>query len=400
MTPKEKFEQVIQMIEERVEQPEYSSQEIAMEVARFSGLQLRDMSTVFSYLLNMTLNSYIMNRKLMASYMFLMNSARMDSVRAVELAGYADQPTFHKAFKRSFNMTPKEAFLQKDRRKFVPIITWDALSGNSISPLNREINDLELMDSTTFGMPESSFNVLNEVLDLESFYGLPRLFSEYAYELSTKTDHSLADCFRYADSLHEYSGDFQWLEGFNRSHEELLREVADDELIQTVFFEKGISVSVLVELRDFYNASLDVLMKCDMNMLKMFPGFEEEYSMQFAYYVRAYEYYAERIPVNDDDDRFNKYLDEVMVGKPIETAFEHVSERDISPDKDYDEYEEKENDQYSSKNFDDRYYSIEELAKEEEMWRGRSIDEDLYYDPDNTAYSDYDDEDDGFHIED
>ena len=404
MTPKERFEQVIQLIEQRARQPEWSSQEIAMEAARSNGIQLRDMSTIFSYLLSMTLNNYIMSRKLMAAYSFLVNSEKPNTSHAVDLAGYADQPSFHKAFKKMFNMTPKEAFIQKDSSKYVPAITWDVLSGYSASQFDEEMDGAELKETTTFGIPDSAFSVLTEVLDLEAFYGLPRLYSKYAYELAQITDYTLQDCFRYANSLHEYCGDFSGCEPFNQTHEELLHEVADDELIQTVFFARGISVSFLVELRDFYNASIDDLMKCDMTMLKMFPGFERAHSMQFKYYVRAYEYYAKRLPVREDDQRFNGFIDEVMVGKPIEEAYELsylYADDDDDFDDDFDEDDFMDymtNGRKREQEEAERYSSIERMAAEEERWHGRSLNSDLDYDAENAGYSDYE-EDFSFQIE-
>lgn len=386
MTPKEKFENVVQMIERKVCEPGHSSQEIATEAARSSGLQLRDMSTVFGYLLDTTLNSYIMTRKLMAAYSFLVKSEKMDSIHAVDLAGYADQPSFHKAFKKLFNMTPKEAFNKKDTSKYIPAISWDMLSGGSTSQLNKRMDGTELKESTTFGIPDSSFSVLTEVLDLESFYGLPRRFSEYAYELSKSTGHTMQDCFRYADSLHEYCGDLNESEEDQQSYEEELHEVADDQMIQTVFFSRGISVTVLVELRDTFGASLEDLMKCDMIMLSMFPGFERTYSMKFSYYVRAYEYYAKHLKISEDDHWFNAYLDEIMVGTPIEIAFENVYPfAAAEEDDDYGE------DSYTHDDFDEggRYSIMERLAEEESRWHGRRIDTDLFYDPDNPAYTEY-----------
>ena len=40
----------------------------------------------------------------------------------------------------------------------------------------------------------------------------------------------------------------------------------------------------------------------------------------------------------------------------------------------------------------ERYSSIERMAAEEELWHGRSLDGDLYYDADNAGYSDYEED--------
>ena len=118
MNTSEKFDHMIEEIERKVKQAELSSQQIAEEVARSNGLGLRSMSDVFNYLLSTSLNSYILGRKMMASYSFLIGGDKKNINGAVDISGYSDQPSYSKAFKKMFGLTPGEAFRRKDQSHF------------------------------------------------------------------------------------------------------------------------------------------------------------------------------------------------------------------------------------------------------------------------------------------
>ncbi len=393
----ERYNQTIELIEKMAVKGEYSAREIGAKAADENGLQLRDMSTIFLYLQNMTLYSYIMERKLTAAYKFLIDSKKRDISHAVAISGYSDQPSFSKAFKRQFGSTPFEAFKDKDKTKIKRPLTWEVLSGNANSP-NTDIEENEkMMENTVFGISENSFNKVSAVLELEAFYGLSRMFSNYAYDLSEKTGYSLEECFSYADSLHKYIGEYEPVLSREQSPEEALREIGDNEIIQTVFFARGISVDIIEELREDYNASLDDLMKCDMEMLDMFPGFELLMSMSFSYYIKAYERFAEYADITEYPEVFYDYISELMIDKPIEVALENaLVEIDFNRAVD---------DGSIMDGFDmkreieeiETYRSAEGLMAEYEeeygyYGKGRDKYDELYYDPDNSGYNDYDEE--------
>lgn len=392
MHVKEKYDQIISTIERLVQDPTLSSHEIGMVAAKLAGMQLRDLSAVFSFLMDMTLNGYITGRKMDMAYFYLTQPGKkLDIQAAVDITGYSDQAAFTKAFRRRYSMTPKEAHIKQDLMRMGKPLFWDALSKsltlpNPSNPIEREFVE----ETKIFGVPESSFSIIAKAMELESFYGLPRAFSSYAFELSKKVNASMEECFKYADSLYEFMGEIGDTQGVTP---EELKEIGDDIYYQSVFFTRGISVSTACELRCEYQATLDELMKCDMTMLNMFPGFEQAFSMSFSYYVRAYEYYAEHFEVQVDDDCFNDYIDLVMVGTPIEEAFDEIYPYAALEDEithnlaglmEYDvEQDLAEEEEYWKRNS-----SIEEYDSENEKWIGKRIDDDLYDDPDNRGYYD------------
>ena len=195
-----KYNNLIEMIEEMTVEGDYSSQQIGKAVADKNILSQRDMATIIRFMSDITLNGYITSRKLNSACRYLVESEEKDMNTAIQLSGYSDQPTFSKAFKKLFDITPQMAISTKNKSLIKKPMTWDVLTGQEYTPPEAEIEETD-STTTVFGIPESLFNKAESVLDLEAFYGLPRAFSTYAYELSNRDGLSLEDCFRYANSL-------------------------------------------------------------------------------------------------------------------------------------------------------------------------------------------------------
>ena len=249
MNTSEKFDHMIEEIERKVKQAELSCQQIAEEVARNNGLGLRSMSDVFNYLLSTSLNSYILGRKMMASYSFLIGSDKKNINGAVDISGYSDQPSYSKAFKKMFGLTPGEAFRMKDKSRVEPPISWAALSNHLIIQNNDEAEGDVMKEKTVFGVPESKYNTISEVLELEAFYGLPRVLSNYAYELHKSSGRSLKDCFRFAESVKECN-DYDNPKMYWKSPEEAIHEIADKEIVQELVADRMTKENIIQYLRD------------------------------------------------------------------------------------------------------------------------------------------------------
>ena len=390
MNAPEKFNQTIEKIEELVSDPAISTTEIGQIIATCNGLGVRDMSSVFRYLVDKTLNEYIVERKLTAAYRHLATSTEKGkTISAIEIAGYGDQPSFSKAFKRLFGITPGEAQRKKDLSLISSPPTWDFLSGNLSSVIQAEEREA-VMEEQVFGISESSFEKVTQVLDLEAFYGFSSMFSKYAFELSEKTEHSLEDCFKYVASLRDFGGDYKtgYVDEFTPV--ERLHEDGDNEVFQKLFFTLGISVSMSWSLIYEHNVKLDTLFNCDPRMLMYFPGFEEGVEISFDYYARAFQYYIQHFDIEETEDGFENYLDLVLSGTPIEEALTDISDDvefdrslkcgefpydDIDIDEDMAEFE--------------RYSALDALADEEARWHGKRIDDDLYYDPENITLNQF-----------
>ena len=394
MNAAERFNMTTDSIEKLALTGQASASEIGFLVAKSNGISWRDLSVVFNYLADMTLNSYIVERKLAAAYRFLVTSSEKGKSSAVEIAGYSDQPTFTKAFKRMFGMTPGEAQKRQDLSLISSPLTWDQLSTCRTSETSlAEV--AENMEEKVFGVSESSFEKIVKALELEAFYGFSKMFSKYAFDLSEHSGHTLNECFKYANSLRDFGGDFE--KGFDDelTPVERLHEYGDNESYQMLFFTRGISVDMSWTLINLHFVKPEVLLSCDPDMLMYFPGFEEGVEVSFDYFTRAYNFYASHFNISDTEDAFNEYLDLVLYGHPIEEALSMIygsavfeqdlnqgifpAEDDLALDTEYEEIE--------------RYSSIENEAYEEARWHGKRIDDDLYYDSENDYYDQYDRED-------
>lgn len=401
----EKFNRTIRAIE-KYAHSNLTALEIGEMVALESGYPKRVLSDVFNYLSGYPMVSYIKTRKLTAAYNAL-SKGNCGISDAIEIAGYSDQPSLTKAFKNLFGVTPGDVLKKKGSVSSLPQpLFWEVLSGNS--PSDKIISDGdngdEEMKSTIFGVPEDTYQRLSKAMELESFYGFTKMFSNYAFELSERLEIPLEDCFKYVDSLRDYGGDYSDIDDDDDDDyndgltpEQRLREVGDNEDYQAVFFGRGISVSLISCLMDEYGASVDELLLCDEKMLKLFPGLEHDLEMSFSFYLRAYLYYTQFLDIESKYDSWSEsgegfyfdYITEIMAGVPIEVAFNHVQtemaiasglENMTSREMDtYLAYDELENDDY-----------IERMEDEEATWRGGRIDDDLYYDSDNDGFNQYD----------
>lgn len=403
MNVAEKFNKTIRAIEEYSSSP-MTAPEIAAAVASESGYPPRVLSDVFNYLSETPLISYIKMRKLTASYLSLA-SGNCDICTAVGIAAYSDQPSFTKAFKSLFGITPGDVLKKKSRIADIPQpLFWETLSGISASELLSAEGDVEEVETKIFGVAESTFQKLSRAIELESLYGFSSMFSNYAFELSERLDRPLEDCFQYVDSLREYGGDYSTGYSDEMTPEDRLREDGDNKDYQTVFFARGISVSFISELMSTFGATVDQLLRCDEMMLKQFPGFENTFSMSFSYYIQAYEYYSEHFPIvhryddwaQTEEGFFYDYITEIMAGVPIEIAFSEISDSIAIAEALEEEATTLE--QYRNYDLQEEYEEmmrcsyIDKLAEEEERWSGVRIDDDLEYDPENVAFDEYDNE--------
>ena len=65
-----------------------TAREISLEAAKITGVQSRDLSAIFSFLVDTTLNSYISRRKMDMAYCLLTRVEKLDNQSAVEISGY------------------------------------------------------------------------------------------------------------------------------------------------------------------------------------------------------------------------------------------------------------------------------------------------------------------------
>ena len=192
MNVKQRFNKTIQEIEKRAGDPYVDSQELAADIAASNALLLRDMITVFKYLTGNTLRAYISDRRMMASYKFLITGKTRNIERALKIAGYGDQPGYTKAFKKRFGISPGEAFKKKDVSLYEEPLSWEQLSQEAGASSGKE--DVAVQETEThFGIKLNQFDKISKAMELEAFYEFSPVFSQFAFDLSEKISKPLSD---------------------------------------------------------------------------------------------------------------------------------------------------------------------------------------------------------------
>ena len=201
MNAKEKYDSVINMIEEQVSEAESLKQiDIATSVTKNIDIALRDLASVFLFFTDSSLISYIRDRQLMAAYENIINSEELRISDAISFTGYSDQPTFTKAFRKLFDMTPKEAWTLKDDSIIQPPLFWDNISASENKRDKAEEDDMKIVE--IFGMKPEKFAALTEALTLKSIYSFNQQQCEMAIDLARRFKTPLKEAFSFVEDFY------------------------------------------------------------------------------------------------------------------------------------------------------------------------------------------------------
>ena len=109
---------------------------------------------------------------MMAVYESILDSEEYDAKVCVELSGLADQPTFNKRFKKSFGLTPLEAFQKKDRSLLKIKITWKN---------TQQTQNVSTNSDMIFGLTRAKYSEIKELVLLEEQLGFEESQSKIVY---------------------------------------------------------------------------------------------------------------------------------------------------------------------------------------------------------------------------
>ena len=201
MNAKEKYDNVINLIEDQILEAESLKPiDIATSITKNIGIALRDLASVFLFFTDNSLISYIRDRQLMAAYRIIIDSKEFIISDAISFTGYSDQPTFTKAFRKLFDMTPKEAWNLKDDSKIKPPLFWDNISTSENKRDKAEEDDMKIVE--IFGMKPEKFAALTEALALKTIYGFDQQQCEMAVDLARRYKTPLKEAFSFVDDFY------------------------------------------------------------------------------------------------------------------------------------------------------------------------------------------------------
>lgn len=187
MNVKDKFNNMMLFIEDEVNKKyPRRTKYIADRVQSQEFYSPREINAIFKYLTEKTLLEYIRERKLMAAYSELINSENWEDglQDAITRSDSNDQSTLIKRFRESFDMTPKEAYEQKDATLIKPVSTWDYISSAEIES---EVEKTK-QESTPlkFGLSPIAYKKATEAAEWQSFYSMSDEESEIAFSIADK----------------------------------------------------------------------------------------------------------------------------------------------------------------------------------------------------------------------
>ncbi len=317
MNFKDSFDQMVTEIERLIEYDDnegYLKADIIFgKIAGQVGIPGRDLSVIFSYISGgKTLNRYIKDRKMMATYNLMIKDEDYNVQSYLECSGYELESSFSKAFSEKFGVPPTTAHKQKDETKIEAPLTIDKIINESDIPDNNDIKP-----SKVFGLPKKLVDRYNDICEYQAIFGLEDKFVELAVYLNEEKGVDLKDAFSSVENLvmdYEEMSEKQTLD-------DMLSYINSN--IPVVYIKHLYPDVYLPELNDWYD-----LMKSDGgNALIEKPEFVRAYidnDSDGLSYSELKEIYNKYLENNAGTHDFWEYLEGIQLYGSIESYNEFM----------------------------------------------------------------------------
>lgn len=386
MTAKERYDEIIQKIEEMVTTQRLQAKDIAEIIARDHGMTYRDLATVLGFMTGEQLINYIRSRKYQAAYQFLIEAKEMGIKRsraiskALDIADIKEQSQLNKKIKQLYGITPGEAYLLQDASRLIPPKSWDEISSEETTIA--ETRGSDDVPEMIFGIDRAIYERITKINDLEAFYGLTRDYSMVAVKLSDELNISLEDAFSYVEG---FQAERDAILDDEESSEEQITEVMEDNWLWNnasnpdmiyCCITCGISVSSAIwTVRELPQLGHSPITELSPFFIRVF---QEGYQIHSHFLRKACDYYESHTDDTHTDDDFYEFIDQLLMDRPIEVAFENMQfEKACNDDVFVDLIPDDE--------ITDAELAFEEWASQETDYRKHRFDEN--YDPDNPVYN-------------
>lgn len=314
MQAKEKFNNILYKIEELVWEAEYMKDyEISEEAFAAGGCYIDDRSknTLFLFLIESTVIDYINERRMMAAYKHLITMKKKNFKKAIDLSGVQEQSSFIRKFRKQFGMSPTKAFDEKDESRILPIKDWDQISQEGKSIFVKLEEDENILREKRFGISKEMYIRAQRAENLQSFYKLNDLESEFAFGLSDSHSVSLDDAFEYVyNYVWVYAEDKVSDDADMKKRDVRIKEDLLNEDTVYLYFDCGLSfediyILLLVKhINDMKESWREVepmyLQGCLQYMQRVYldwvMGFdrEEDFRLKFRNFQKAHQYFQEK----------------------------------------------------------------------------------------------------------
>ncbi len=256
MNAEAKYNRLIEEIEEAVSLPHAASPaEIAEALSAASGISVRDLGSIFRFLSSKSLIAYIKERQIMQAYRCIVRQEDFDWLEAIDYTALGEQSAFIRAFKRTLDMTPGEAFERRAEDHFRPPLRWERLSASGLDETPEEETEDPSMDAEKiFGLDAQAYKEAELAADYQKLFAFNRLEGEFAFGLYKRFKgwgFDMRSAFEYVDELNDiarpaYNEEHKEGRAFQKRVEELVDAFAGYYLFRTYC---EMPVSELGELR-------------------------------------------------------------------------------------------------------------------------------------------------------
>ena len=181
------------------------AEDIIDRLCKQEGKTARDLGTLFAGIFDISLNKYVKDRKMMATYKKMIKDNDYDIQSYVECSPYDNESSFSTGFSKKFGMPPKQAWQQKDSDKIESPISLE-----SVIPQASPVEQISEVSEKKFGLPKDVIDRYDEINEYKAMFGLEDLYVELAVYLNEEKGVDLKEAFKTVDNfLMDYEFDIK-----------------------------------------------------------------------------------------------------------------------------------------------------------------------------------------------
>ena len=270
MEPIKAYNKIIEHIERLAHRErELPNKEIIDRVIKEAGYSVKDLSAILKFFVGKSLNEYIRERKMNFMYGKLREGKTFDAEKLLSYGTYSDQPALIKAFKKQYNMTPKQAFESSENLSIAPS-TIDYIYEKKDGETKKEKVSVEMGEEMTFGISTEQYNKILEASGYKEVYGFNEAQGNVSYWISEEYHIPLKDAFGFVDDMGVYLERECGIRVSNMDEKKLKAHMKRDEDILKISYCFDLSVTEVIELRaEFAVLGLN-LFKMDLDIIALY----------------------------------------------------------------------------------------------------------------------------------
>lgn len=195
MNAEQKYNRIINFIEAEIAKGlNTKARDILLGIKKEFGIESRSLSEIFDFLIGKPIITYIKTRQLMkAAEVVSEGGSNQD---AIKYTGYNDEPSFIKAFRSVFSVSPGN-FKELKNPQIQKSITWSDITRSE----NKPVDNAKVSAPVKFGIPIDLYVKVREAENIQIRYGFDDEASNMAYKIAERFNVELTEAFELVDQL-------------------------------------------------------------------------------------------------------------------------------------------------------------------------------------------------------